>query len=79
MLGRLLLPQTATINAHGAAVVLPMAHAAGWLGAALFAVPIFALIVFLKILSQVGGRRLEQEAPSAVSGAGPGGTEGGSD
>jgi hypothetical protein len=78
MLGRLLLQQAATINAHGAAVALPMAHAAGWLGAALFAVPIFALIVFLIVLSRVGGRRLEQ-APSAVSDDGPGGTEGGSD
>jgi hypothetical protein len=78
MLGRLLLQQAATINAPGAAAALPMAHAAGWLGAALFAVPIFALIVFLIVLSRVGGRRLEQ-APPAVSGDGPRGTEGGSD
>lgn len=78
MLGRFALQQAARSYAHGAAVALPMAHAAGWLGAALFAVPIFALIVFLVVLSRVGGRGLDQ-APSAVSGEGSGGTEGGCD
>lgn len=76
MPGRLLLQQAATINEYSAVVGLPMAHAADWLGAALFAVPIFALIAFLIVLSRVGGRRLEA-GPSAGAGDGHGGTKGG--
>jgi hypothetical protein len=75
MLGPLLTQQAATINEYSAAVALPMAHAAGWLGAALFAVPIFALIAFLIVLSRVGGRRLEAGL-SEGAGDGPGSTEG---